>query len=130
MPGGGGGAANVKALDDIALTTPDRAALDGTYFLKALHIGVDLHDSYQQYVRTFRVFDENGRLMIQTLGEGPERLLKQADGGFARRSAPRAKISFVMDGGKATTMKIESASLPLSGARVGKGDPATFHLAR
>ncbi|MEP6763705.1 MAG: serine hydrolase domain-containing protein [Gemmatimonadaceae bacterium] len=128
--GGGGGAGNTKALDDVALSAADKAGLDGTYFLKAQRIGADLHDSYQQFVRTYRVFDENGRLMIQVLGEGPERLFKQADGSFARRSAPRTKISFVMEGGKATTMKIESASLPLAGARVGKGDPATFHLAR
>ena len=63
---------------------------DGTFVLAPDRVSSDLHDSYAQYRRTFRVFDENGRLMIQTLGEGPERLLKQRDGTFARRSAPRA----------------------------------------
>ena len=49
---------------------------------------------FAQYRRTYRVFDENGRLMIQPLGEGPERLLKQDDGSFAMRSSPAAHISF------------------------------------
>jgi len=54
-----------------------------------------------QYRRTYRVFDENGRLMIEPLGEGPERLLKQADGSFMMRSSPRTHISFVLqDGGR------------------------------
>ena len=90
-------------------------------------MSADLHDSYAQYRRTFRVFDENGRLMMQTLGEGPERLLKQNDGTFARRSAPRAAVTIVVEGGTAKTLKIDSPSLPLSGRRVGPGDPATFH---
>jgi hypothetical protein len=90
-------------------------------------VSSDLHDSYAQYRRTVRVFNENGRLMMQTLGEGPERLLKQRDGTFARRSAPRAAVTIVVEGGTATTLKIDSASLPLSGRRVGPGDPATFH---
>jgi hypothetical protein len=73
------------------------------------------------------VFDENGRLMMQTLGEGPERLFKQKDGTFARRSAPRAAVTIAVDNGAATSLKIDSPSLPLSGRRVGAGDPATFH---
>ena len=32
------------------------------------------HDSFAQYRRTYRVFDQNGRLMIEALGETPERL--------------------------------------------------------
>ena len=50
--------------------------------LKPDRVSADLHDSYAQYRRTFRVFDENGRLMMQTLGEGPEQLFKQKDGSF------------------------------------------------
>ena len=90
-------------------------------------MSVDLHDSYAQYRRTFRVFDENGRLMIQMLGEGPEQLFKQNDGSFARRSAPRSKVTILVENGHATTLKVESASMPLSGPRIGPGDPATFH---
>ena len=45
------------------------------------------------------MFDENGRLMMQTLGEGPEQLFKQKDGTFARRSAPRSKVTIVVESG-------------------------------
>ncbi|HXO37832.1 MAG TPA: hypothetical protein VN872_04310, partial [Candidatus Acidoferrum sp.] len=85
------------------------------------------HDSFAQYRRTYRVFDENGRLMIQPLGEGPERLLKQDDGSFAMRSSPASHISFVVQNGHATSIKLDSPGFPLLGERVGDGDPGTFH---
>jgi hypothetical protein len=116
-----------RALDDVPLTPADLRQFVGTFVLAPDRVSSDLHDSYAQYRRTVRVFNENGRLMMQTLGEGPERLLKQRDGTFARRSAPRAAVTIVVEGGTATTLKIDSASLPLSGRRVGPGDPATFH---
>ena len=88
----------------------------------------NLHDSYAQYRRTYRVFNENGRLMVQALGQGPESLLKQEDGSFAMRSSARARISFVMEREHAVAMKIDSqGGLPLAGDRVGEGDPQTFH---
>lgn len=122
-------AAAPRVLADVATTSEERAQVDGTYSLKLDRLSPQLHDSYAQYKRTYRVFDENGRLMIQVLGEGPEQLLKQADGTFAMRSAPRSKISFVMNAGKAASLKLDSQGfgLPLSGARVGAGDPQTFH---
>jgi hypothetical protein len=97
--------------------------------LKLDRLAPALHDSYAQYRRTYRVFDEDGRLMIEPLGDGPERLLKQSDGSFAARSAPNNRITFVTQGGHATTMRMESRDLgvPLSGDRVGDGDPQTFH---
>jgi hypothetical protein len=88
----------------------------------------NLHDSYAQYRRTYRVFNENGRLMIEALGQAPERLLKQEDGSFATRSSARNRISFVMRANRAVGMKMTSqGGLPLSGDRVGDGDPQTFH---
>jgi CubicO group peptidase (beta-lactamase class C family) len=116
-----------RVLDDVAIPGAERKQLEGTFVLAPDRIGTDLHDSYAQYRRTVRIFDENGRLMIQTLGEGPERLLKQKDGTFARRSAPRSAVTIVVENGNAKTLRIDSASLPLSGNRVGPGDPATFH---
>ena len=89
--------------------------------------GANLHDSFAQFRRTYRVFDENGRLMIQPLGEGPERLLKQVDGGFAMRSSARSHISFLMQNGHASSMRLESPGFPLVGERVGNGDAVTFH---
>jgi D-alanyl-D-alanine carboxypeptidase len=119
--------ATEHALADLPVSVGQRKQLDGTYVLKLDRVGANLHDSFAQYRRTYRVFDENGRLMIQPLGEGPERLLKQEDGSFAFRSSAEAHISFVMQGDHAATMKMESPGFPLAGDRVGNGDPGTFH---
>jgi CubicO group peptidase (beta-lactamase class C family) len=115
------------ALADKPVSADERKQLAGTFVLKLGQVGANLHDSFAQYRRTYRVFDEDGRLMIQPLGEGPELLLKQDDGSFALRSAPAAHVSFVMQNGHATAMKLESPGFPLAGERVGDGDPATFH---
>ncbi|MEO8450229.1 MAG: serine hydrolase domain-containing protein, partial [Gemmatimonadota bacterium] len=96
-----------RTIADAAISPAERTQLDGTYLLKLDRLTPELHDSYAQYERTYRVFDENGRLMIQTLGEGPERLLKQEDGTFALRSQPRRRISFSMEGGRATGLKLD-----------------------
>ena len=120
-------AANESAPADKPVSADERKQLAGTFVLKLDKVGANLHDSFAQYRRTYRVFDENGRLMIQPLGEAPERLLKQDDGSFALRSSPGAHVSFVMQNGHAATMKLESPGFPLAGERVGDGDPVTFH---
>jgi D-alanyl-D-alanine carboxypeptidase len=114
-------------LVDKPISADGRKQLAGTFVLKLDQVGANLHDSFAQYRRTYRVFDENGRLMIQPLGEGPERLLKQDDGSFAMRSSPAAHISCVLQNGRAATMKLDSPGFPLVGERVGDGDAATFH---
>jgi D-alanyl-D-alanine carboxypeptidase len=114
-------------LADKPISADERKQLAGTFVLKLGQVGANLHDSFAQYRRTYRVFDENGRVMIQPLGEGPERLLKQDDGSFAMRSSPAAHISFVLQNGHATSMKMDSPGFPLVGARVGDGDAKTFH---
>ena len=103
--------------------------LAGTFVLTAGKVPANLHDSYAEYRRTYRVFDENGNeLMIQPLGQGAERLLKQEDGSFMMRSSSRTRISFTQDGGHTVGMKMDSpGGLPLAGNRVGDGDPQTFH---
>ncbi|HMC32491.1 MAG TPA: serine hydrolase domain-containing protein [Candidatus Angelobacter sp.] len=116
-----------RVLADIPVSGAERRRLGGTYVLKLDRISANLHDSFAQYRRTYRVFDENGRLMIQPLGEGPERLLKQEDGSLAMRSSPGTGISFVLQNDHAVSMKINSPGFPLAGDRVGDGDPATFH---
>jgi CubicO group peptidase (beta-lactamase class C family) len=116
-------------LEDQAVSAAERVALAGTFVLKLEHLTEALHDSFDQYRKTYRVFDEDGRLMLQALGAGPERLLKQSDGGFRVRSAPRQRVTFVMKDEHAASMKIEPSGfgVPLSGDRVGAGDPKTFH---
>src|SRR5271154_6943308 len=102
------------------------ASLTGTFVLTAGDVPSNLHDSYAQYRRTYRVFNENGRLMIEASGQAPERLLKQEDGRFVTRSSARNRISFVIRADRAAAMKMTSQSgLPLSGDRVGDGDPKT-----
>jgi hypothetical protein len=114
-------------LADKPVSDIERRQLAGTFVLKLDRMSANLHDSFAQYRRTYRVFDENGRLMIQPLGEGPERLLKQDDGSFAMRSSAVAHISFVMQQDHAASMKIDSPGFPLAGERVGDSDPGTFH---
>lgn len=114
-------------LADQPVSAAERKSLAGTFVLKLAEVSGNLHDSFAQYRRTYRVFDENGRLMIQPLGAGPERLLKQADGKFSYRSAANAQVSFVLKNERAAAMRIESPGFPLIGERVGDADPATFH---
>jgi D-alanyl-D-alanine carboxypeptidase len=121
-----------RRLADAPVSAEERASLNGTYVLTLDRLDPGLHDSYAQYRRTYRVFDENSRLMIQVLGEGPERLLKEEDGSFAMRSAPRNRLTFEKQEGRALKLRLESQGfgVPLSGVRVGDGDPVTFHLQR
>jgi hypothetical protein len=121
--------APARVLADAPVPAGERSQLAGTFVLRLEHLTDGLHDSFAQYRRTYRVFDENGRLMIQALGEGPERLLKQPDGGFAIRSEPASQITFAIKNGRAAMMRMEPSPFgaPLSGARVGPGDPQTFH---
>ena len=110
---------------DEPVSTDERSRLAGTYVLKVVEGGY--HDSFAQYRRTYRVFDENGRLMIEALGETPERLLKQNDGSFAMRSSPQAPVTFVLRGEDGCTLQLNKGGLKLAGERVGAPDPQTFH---
>jgi hypothetical protein len=118
-----------RPLEDAPVAPAERAQLAGTFVLGVEHLNDGLHDSFAQYRRTFRVFDAGDGLMIQVLGDGPERLLKQADGSYAMRSAPDCHITFAIAGGRATRMRVERwwFGAPLSGKRTGPGDAATFH---
>lgn len=120
-------AAPEQTLADLPVSHAEVVRLSGTFVLQLGQVPGNLHDSFAQYRRTYRVFDENGRLMIQPLGEGPERLLKQEDGKFAFRSSPESDVSFVMQNDRAAAMKLEKPGFPLTGDRVGDADPATFH---
>lgn len=118
-----------RDIDSYPVSADVIAQLKGIYVLKLDRLSPDLHDSFAQYRRTYRVFDENGRLMIQPLGEPAELLLKQDDGSFAMRSSPRNHITFVIVNNHAVAMKMDPSSLgvPLSGVNIGDPDPATFH---
>jgi D-alanyl-D-alanine carboxypeptidase len=119
----------VPPVQDLPVDSAERRRLSGTFVLTLDRLTPGLHDSFAQYRRTFRVFDENGRLMIEPLGESPRRLLKQADGRFAFASAPSDRISFTVSQDRVTGMHMDSHTygVPLSGDRVGDGDPLTFH---
>ena len=117
--------AQLPVLTDEPVSADERSKLTGTYVLKVLEGGY--HDSFAQYRRTYRVFDENGRLMIEALGETPERLLKQKNGTFAIRSWSQAPVTFVPHGQDELTLHLTNSGLTLAGERVGPADPHTFH---
>ena len=119
--------ASERVMTDQTVSDAERKTFAGTFVLKLGQVSANLHDSFAQYRRTYRVFDENGRLMIQPLGEGPERLFKQTDGSFMFRSSPKFHVSFVVQDGHAAAMTMDSPDFPLAGNRVGDGDPITFH---
>jgi CubicO group peptidase (beta-lactamase class C family) len=112
-------------LTDEPISADERSKITGTYVLKVVDGGY--HDSFAQYRRTYRVFDENGRLMIEALGGIPERLLKQKNGSFAIRSWPQAPVTFAIQGQNALTLRLINSGLTLVGERVGSADPQTFH---
>src|ERR1700722_236516 len=117
--------AQLPALTDEPVSSDERSKFTGTYILKVVEGGY--HDSFAQYRRTYRVFDENGRLMIEALGETPERLLKRKNGSFAIRSWPQAPVSFVRHDQNGLTLHLINSGLTLAGERVGPADPQTFH---
>jgi len=117
--------AALPILTDEPVSADERSKLTGTYVLKVMEGGY--HDSFAQYRRTYRVFDENGRLMIEALGGRPERLLKQKNGSFAVRSSPWAPVTFTAHDQNAFILRVNNSGLTLAGDRVGPGDPRTFH---
>jgi CubicO group peptidase (beta-lactamase class C family) len=110
---------------DEPTTADERGKFAGTYLLKVVEGGY--HDSFAQYRRTYRVFDENGRLMIEALGEKPERLLKQANGSYAMRSSPQAPVTFTLHDRNGVTLQLNNGGLTLAGERIGTAAPQTFH---
>ena len=115
------------ALSDEPVAADERSKITGTYVLKVVQGGY--HDSFAQYRRTYRVFDENGRLMIEALGEKPERLLKQKSGTFAIRSWPQAPVTFAVHDQTGLTLRLTNGGLTLAGERVGPADVRTFYNA-
>src|SRR3984885_10564279 len=107
-------------LTDEPVSADERSKFTGTYMLKVAAGGY--HDSFAQYRRTYRVFDENGRLMIEALGEIPQRLQKQKDGSFAVRAWPQGPVTFVTHDQNAVTLHLSTAELTLGGERVGPAD--------
>jgi D-alanyl-D-alanine carboxypeptidase len=117
--------AQLPTLADEPTTAEERGKLTGTFVLKVLEGGY--HDSFAQYRRTYRVFDENGRLMIEALGETPELLLKQKSGNFAIQSWPQAPVTLIAHDQNALTLHLTKSGLTLEGERVGTANPSTFH---
>ena len=125
-------AAAPRILSDSPVSGDERAKVTGTFLLKFDKLPPNLHGSFTQYRRTYRVFDENGHLMIQARGQGAERLLKQQDGSFGMRSAPGTVISFLTQEGRTTGLKIDppGSGPSAAGDRIGEGDVQTFHRPR
>lgn len=120
--------APLPTLTDEPVSAEERSKLAGTYVLKVVEGGY--HDSFAQYRRTYRVFDENGRLMIEALGEKPERLLKQKSGSFAIHSWPQTPVTFAAHDQDALTLHLTNGGLTLAGDRIGPADLQTFYSAK
>jgi D-alanyl-D-alanine carboxypeptidase len=108
-----------RVLADEPVTPALRAQITGAFTVKYDNIAPDMHGSFLQYRRTYKIYDENGRMMIEAIGQGAERLLKQSDGTFATQSSPRTAISFEIANGKAVRMTMASpgAGRTLAGPR-------------
>lgn len=111
-------------LSDEPTSAEERGKLAGTYVLKVVEGGY--HDSFAQYRRTYRVFDEDGHLMIEPLGETPERLLKQKNGTFGVRAWQPAPVTFVVQDPKPLSLRLMNSGLALAGERIGPPDVQTF----
>ena len=107
-----------RTLTDEPISAAERAQLVGSFLLKYDKLSPDQHGSFLQYRRTYRVFDENGRLMIEPLGQPAERLLKQIDGTFAMQSSPMTLVAFSLKDGRAAGMRLEGAGRALAGERI------------
>ncbi len=107
-----------RVLADESVSTAERAQLAGEFTVKYDKLSPDQHGSFLQYRRTYRIFDENGRLMIAALGQGAERLLKQTDGTFAMRSSPRTVVAFTLANGRASRITMDGAGRAVAGDRV------------
>jgi CubicO group peptidase (beta-lactamase class C family) len=111
-------------LTDEPVSADERKKLTGTYVLKV--VSGAYHDSFAQFRRTYRVFDQNGRLMIEALGDNPQQLLKQKDGSFAVRAWPQGPVTLTSNG-QSAVLNLITPELKLGGERVGPADPQTFH---
>ena len=116
-------------LADKPVSADERKQLAGTFVLKLDKVGAgaNLHDSFAQYRRTYRDFDENGRLMIQPLGEARNACSSRMTAALPCARRLRRMFHLRMKDMHTSLMKIDSPGFPLAGERVGDGDPATFH---
>jgi hypothetical protein len=102
------------------LAAAERARYVGTYRTKWSG-GADF--PHRHWQRTYRVFEENGRLMIQALGEAPEPLLRTGEHAFTVASWA-VRIVFTLREGRAVSISLyESDDLGVSGPRVDEAWP-------
>ncbi len=108
-----------RVLADEPVSAEQRAQITGAFTVKYDNIAPDMHGSFLQYRRTYKIYDEDGRIMIEAIGQGAERLLKQPDGTFATKSSPRTVISFEIQNDRAVrmTMATPGAGRTLAGGR-------------
>lgn len=95
-------------LQHLPITPEERSQYTGIYRTSLVGFpSIGIPPEMQSYQRTYRVYDENGRLMIQPLGEVPERLFRQGDHMFAYASAPDMRVLFTIKDGRATEIAFQ-----------------------
>ena len=108
--------------EEFPLASAERARYFGMYQTKWSGNADYPHRHWQ---RTFRVFEENDRLMIQALGEAPEPLLRTGEHTFTIASWA-TRIVFTLREGRAVSVSLqESDDLGVSGPRVDEPWPNT-----
>jgi D-alanyl-D-alanine carboxypeptidase len=104
-------------LRDLPISAVEMDRYVGTYRTRRVNPPLTHH----AYERTYRVYNESGRLMIQPVGSHPELLLKQGEHTFAPRSVPRDRFVFTVEDGHASEIVLHRNDRMFEqGARVDK----------
>jgi CubicO group peptidase (beta-lactamase class C family) len=116
-------------LVDLPLSAEQHDRLIGTYQVKATSVP-RYSSSYGLFRQTIRVFEDNGRLMLQAWGEAPWRLLKQSGDTFASAAYPAEPVVFSeQDGVAILTLTSHVIGQKTTGPRVGPAAAGDFQSA-
>jgi hypothetical protein len=115
-----------KTVENIAILDSDIEKISGTYQVKRTN-SIANAATGNLYLRTLRVYYDNGQMLLQRFGEMPIPLAKQTDGTYRFRSAEPV-ISFSGEGDK-KTITFKSANVTDHGERIGPPDAKTFRQA-
>lgn len=100
---------------DLPLSAAERARYVGTWRVRL----ENAPPRFQQYVRTYRVFEQNGRLMLQPLGQYAERMLALGDDRFVLAGSPDFTVHFTVRDGRAVEVVLPWGEAPTAPREVG-----------
>jgi CubicO group peptidase (beta-lactamase class C family) len=115
-----------RTVENIAILDSDVEKISGTYQVKRTN-SIANAVTGNLYLRTLRIYYDNGQMMLQRFGEMPVPILKQTDGTYRFR-LPEPVISFSVEGNK-KTITFKSPNVTDHGERIGPADAKTFRHA-